>query len=93
MSSPSSTMRWKRNLPKRFASSIGDRRRRAAGQSAGDLQRRLRKYAEASRRAMTRVPLDIALRDAGVPPFVLRSAETRLRTLSDERAENSIERR
>jgi DNA polymerase-3 subunit delta len=49
------------------------------------LSAQLRKYGEAFRRKALRVPADVALRDAGMPPFVVREAERRLGTLDRER--------
>jgi DNA polymerase-3 subunit delta len=46
----------------------------------------LRKYGEAFRRATTKIPPDVALREAGIPPFVAAAAERRLRALGSDRA-------
>lgn len=46
----------------------------------------LRKYGEAFRRATAKIPPDVALREAGVPPFVIHAAERRLRGLGRERS-------
>jgi DNA polymerase-3 subunit delta len=46
----------------------------------------LRKFGEAARRAVMKIPLDVALREAGIPPFAVAEAERRLKRLGRERA-------
>ena len=46
----------------------------------------LRKFGEAARRAMMNIPLDVALREAGVPHFAVADAERRLKRLGRDRA-------
>jgi DNA polymerase-3 subunit delta len=46
----------------------------------------LRKYGEAFRRASQKVPADVALKEAGFPPFVAAAAERRLRGLGRDKA-------
>jgi len=46
----------------------------------------IRKFGEAYRRRGAKIPVEIALRDAGIPPFAIRDAERRLMALGRERA-------